>query len=170
MARKYPDIARLRLEDTELINPRKLSDPNWRPELQHARRRVNLNFMGISLAGETTVKKLEKILYVADREFEHVAELCDASVIPHTWAILESDTKVILAAEVPRIPVITDPSMNNRLKDGVDKYNRLRRWLPWGLADIACRQFVTSPTGADGQSIDVLCDIDPLFRRPMSLA
>ncbi len=169
MARKYPEIARCTFDEVELVNPRKLSDPTWRPELTTAHRRVTLNFMGIGLIGQADIKKLEKILYIADREFEIVANYCNAEVLPHKWVFLEDDCRIGLAAEVPRIRQTEGVSPGNKIQNGVIKYNRTRRWLPWGLADIACRQFVTGSTTDTTAATNIFCDIDPLFRRPMSL-
>lgn len=169
MAKKYPEISRCKFEDVEIVNPRWLGDPEWHPEQQVGHRSVNLNFTGIGLMGRVSLRKLEKILYLADREFEIVAEYTGTTVVPHQWILLGNSSTFGLAAQVERIAIDDDADLNAGAEQGIERYNRRRRWLPWGLADVACRQFVNGSTASISDSTTIFCDIDPLFKMPPSL-
>jgi hypothetical protein len=133
-----------------------------------------------------SLKSLEKLLGIADEQLEAAADLCNASVVPHTWGIVPAHEFAPTLALLPSRGVLmtTVDYIQHRHRDGqsipanvglgissgVRSYNNPSNRARFSLADISDRQFLygynlNQTTGHnDARNQAYLVDIEPRFR------
>jgi hypothetical protein len=122
------------------------------------------------------------MLGIVDYEFDYIAELCNARVVPHTWGLVRIPDRRKLENKVPRgyqlvaevervngqvLPWI-DAEPARTVVNGINAY--LAEHRPYKLTDMYPRQFMVPDTAAplDDPTTAlppvILTDIDPRFR------
>lgn len=129
-----------------------------------------------------SLSTLERLLAIADHEFENVADLCGAEVIPHTWGILPNARNMTSKSRrIPngRSPVVVEVDRiieNTALQEtydlqtvykGLKRYNR-HSWARKKLDDMKSPyQFMLGANANDvsrQRAALFLIDIEPIFR------